>query len=578
MKTGELFTRAVEVLPDPVRERLDGDAPLDWAILADARLGVDLDRAAASHRRLPEPVEALAHRLIRDVGIVPSDVAAGVDRQGAAIGWVHWVTIEADGESYQIRNDRSGEVHAGVRPEAVAGYATLALELATGVHEASERWIEVGEQHRETPEEERNNLARCAVRMCAQLQVQPETISGRPTAASLARTLEYAWNTQDAELRAALAGVRLSTARGARAPRRSYYAPATSHHLHACDAGEMRWLRSLAERASAAEGSGTNARPDAGGRRAARTREEAPPVTFAPEVEVAEAVVAPDLGTLILGSDPETLACESEVAELERAANHLPGAVRRRLGEVHGSGVNQALARFQNRPEVEGVRLAMESGGGMPRWLVDIATVALKDAGAQTRQGTRTGSMRLDRDRDREGRYLGTEARTREYGRLPPIGLLEQVRLGLAFANDAWSGLTALESAGKEGQWTLSEADSGGRELVASERETLEAAQEIGHSLDRIQRAYAAAHGERAPTALEQAAIAAESLRMVGPTIRTVAGWPGSAETPDPRNPEDIARIAAVGEALHGQIRTIANRLIAGWIAEVQAFGEGRSR
>lgn len=578
MNTGELFTRAVEMLPDPVRERLDGDAPLDWAILGDARLGVDLDRAAAAHRRLPEPVEALVHRLIRDVGIVPADVASGVDRQGAAIGWVHWVTIEADGESYQVRNDRSGEVHSGVRPEAVAGFATLGLELAAAVHEACERWIEVGEQHRETPEEERSNLARCAVRMCAQLQVQPETISGRPTAASLARTLEYAWNTQDAELRAALAGVRLSTARGARAPRRSYYAPATSHHLHACDAGEMRWLRSLAERASATERSGTNTSPGTGARRAARPREEAPPATFAQEAAVAEADAAPDLGTLTLGSDPETLASGSQVAELERAVNHLPGAIRRRLGEAYGTGVNQALARFHNRREVDAVRLAVESGGGMPGWLVDLATVALKDTGAQTRQGSRTGSMRLDRDRDREGRYLGTEVRTREYGRLPPIGLLEQVRLGLAFANDAWSGLTALESAGKEGQWTLSEAETGGRELVASERETLEAAQELGHALDRIQRAYSAAHGERAPTALEQAAMAAESLRMVGPTIRTIAGWPGSAETPAPRNPEDIARIAAVGEALHGQIRTIANRLIAGWIAEVQAFGEGRSR
>ena len=578
MNTGELFTRAVEMLPDPVRDRLDGDAPLDWAILGDARLGVDLDRAAATHRRLPEPVEALVHRLIRDVGIVPSDVASGVHRQGAAIGWVHWATIEADGESYQIRNDRSGEVHAGVRPEAVAGYAALGLELAAAVHEACERWIEVGEQHRETPEEERSNLAQCAVRMCAQLQVQPETISGRPTAASLARTLEFAWNSQDAELRTGLAGVRLSTARGARAPRRSYYAPATSHHLHACDAGEMRWLRSLAERASATERSGTNTSPGAGERRAARPREEAPPATFAQEVEVAEAVATPDLGTLILGSDPETLVCESQVAELERAASHLPGAIRRRLGEAYGAGVNQALARFQNRREVDEVRLAVESGGGMPGWLVDLATVALKDTGAQTRQGSRTGSMRLDRDRDRAGRHLGTEVRTREYGRLPPIGLLEQVRLSLAFANDAWSGLTALESAGKEGQWTLSEAESGGRELVASERETLEAAQEVGHALDRIQGAYSAAHGERAPTALEQAAMAAESLRLVGPTIRTIAGWPGSAETPDPRKPEDIARIAAVGEALHGQIRTIANRLIAGWIAEAQAFGEGRSR
>ena len=575
MNTGELFTRSVERLPDPVRERLDGEAPLDWSVLGDSRLGIDLDRAASTHRRLPEPAEALVHRLIRDVGIVPADVASGVDRQGSAIGWVHWVTVESDGESYQIRNDRSGEVHSGVRPEAVAGYATLGLELAAAVHEACERWIEVGEQHRETPEDERSNLARCAVRMCAQLRVQPETISGRPTAASLARTLEYAWNTQDPPLRAALAGVRLSTSRGVRAPRRTYYAPATNHHLHACDVGEMRWLRALAERAAGGERSGVTARAGDGGRSPGAPREETPRPAFAP---VAEPGTAEDHGPLVLGSETEKLVSQREAAELERAANHLPGAVRRRLGEAYGTGITQALARFQSRREVDEVRVAADSGRGLPGWLLDLAAVALRDAGAQTRSGSRTGSMRLERKPILDGRYRGTETGSREFGLFAPVGLLEQIRLGLAFANDAWSGLAALQSAGKEGQWTLNEAASGGRELVAAERETLEAAQEIGHALDRVHRAYAGAHGERAPTALEESAMAAEALRMVGPTVRTAAGWPGSRETPDPRNPEDVARIAAVGESLHGQIRTIANRLIAGWIAEVQAFGESGSR
>ncbi len=575
MNIAEHFTRAVEVLPDAVRERLDGDAPLDWAALGDPGLGVELGRAAGAHRRLPEPVEALVHRLIRDVGIVPADVARGVDRQGAAIAWLHWVTIDADGESYQIRNDRSGEVHTGVRPEAVAGYATIGLELAAAVHGACERWTEAGDLYQETPEDGRSNLAQCAVRMCAQLRVQPETISGQPTAASLARTLEYAWNTRSVEVRAALAAVRLSTARGARAPRRSYYAPATSHHLHACDIGEIRWLRALAERAGAGERSVANVRPGATGREEAT---EIPPVAgegafSAPVVE--------DPGALELGSDPEGLVPDAEVAELERAANHLPGAVRRRLGEAYGTAVGQALARFQNRQEIDEVRAQMGSANGgrgaAPRWLEELASTVLMDAGAQTREGSRTGSVRLDPARDPEGRYQGTEVGTKAFGRLTPAGLVEQVRLSLAFANDAWSGLTGLQSAGKEGHWTLNEAESGSRELAAGERETLEAAQEIGHALDRIQRAYANAHGERSPSALEQAAMAAEALRTVGPTVRTAAGWPGGAETPAARSPEDIARVAAFSEALHGQIRTIANRLIAGWIAEVQAYGEGRN-
>ena len=575
MNAVELFTRAVEMLPDPVRERLDGDAPLDWVQLGDARLGADLDRAASTHQRLPEPVEALVHRLIRDVGIVPGDVAVGVDRQGTAIGWVHWVTVESDGGSYQIRNDRSGEVHTGVRPEAVAGYATLGLELAAAVHDACERWIEVGEREGETPEAERSNLSQCAVRMRAQLRVQPETISGRPTAASLARTLEYAWNTQDASLRAALAGIRLSTARGARAPRRSYYAPATSHHLHACDVGEMRWFRALAERAAASQRSGDRARARDGGRGAGDAREEParPALPLA-----ADAVGAEELGTLVLGSEPESLTAEAETAELERAAGHLPGAVRRRLGETYGAAIAQALARLQNRREVDAIRVAAGTGAGLARWLVELASVLLRDAGAQTRSGSRTGSVHLDREPGRDGRHRGTDVESSRHGPLSPIGLVEQIRLSLAFANDAGAGFAALRSAGKEGRWTLGEAESGGRELAAAERETLEAAQEIGHALDRIHRERAAVHGELAPTALEESAAAAEALRMVGPTVRTAAGWPGSRESPDPRSPEDVARMAAVGEALHAQIRTIANRLIAGWIAEAQAFGEGASR
>ena len=130
MNIAERFTRAVELLPDEVRARLDGDAPLDWAALASAGLGADIGHAAAAPRLLPEPVETLVHRLVEDVGIVPGDVALGVERQGAAAGWLQSVKVEGFGESYQIRNERSGEVHLGVRPEAVAGYATIALELA----------------------------------------------------------------------------------------------------------------------------------------------------------------------------------------------------------------------------------------------------------------------------------------------------------------------------------------------------------------------------------------------------------------------------------------------------------------
>ena len=283
---------------------------------------------------------------------------------------------------------------------------------------------------------------------------------------------------------------------------------------------------------------------------------------------------------LLLGTDPGKRMPDAEMAELEHASNHLPGAVRRRLGEAYGAGVGQALTRIQNGRDVDALRTAMASpngGEGAPRWMEALAATILKDAGAHTRGGARTGSVRLEPGGEGERGYRGTDVETKVSGTLDLAGLIEQVRLGLVYANDAWSGLSSLQSAGREGQWTLGEAESGGRELTGGERETLEAAQQIGLALDERQRAHAELHGERSPSALEQAAITAGALKSVGPTIRTAAGWPGAADAPDPRRSEDVARVAAVAEALHGQIRTIANRLIAGWIAEVQAYGDGRA-
>ena len=588
MNRDEHFNGAVAMLPEAVRERLDGDSPLDWAMLEDPGTGAELGVVVRACRRLPAPVEMLALRLIRDIGIVPADVAAGVERQGAASAWIHWVTIDADGDSYLLRNDRSGEVHIGVRPEAIAGYATLGMELATLVHDAGEQWLDAGEHHRATAEGERSQLARCAVRMHAHLKAQPETIQGQRTAASLARTLEYAWNSQNAKARAALAGTRLSTARGARAPRRSYYSSLNDHRLHACDAGEMRWLRALAERAGAGAGLGpvSGARVKAvravrpGGGAAAKPvvalhREGLSAGTLAPSAGASR----PKAGALELGSDPAGLVPDVEVAELERTVNGLPGAFRRRMGEVCGAVVTEALVRLRSSHEVEAIRTEARlahSGKSTPPWLEELAAALLPDTGARTRNGMRTGAMRLDPQRRPDGMLQATEAETGAVGHLGATGLIEQVRLGLAFANDAWKGLTALQKAVKEGIWTLNEAQRGGANLSAGERETLEAAREIGQALDRVLRSHGRAHGGRAPSTVEQAGMAADTLRKVGPTVRTAAGWPGATEAPNPRDPADVARIATVAEGLQAEIRAVANRLIAGWVAEVQSYGDGQ--
>ena len=588
MHFDELFTRTAALLPGPVRERLDGEFPLDWAVLEDAGTGVAVGEAARARRCLPPPVEALVHRLISDLGIVPADVAAGIERPVAAGAWIDWVTMEADGESYQLRNDRSGEVHAGIHPESVAGYAVLGMDLATLLHQAAERWLEAAAHHRTVPETERGALGRCAVWMREHLRAQPETTSGHRTAASLARALEHAWNAQDFDVRETLSGIRLSTARGARVPRRSYFAPVTGHRLHACDAGEIRWLRALANRAAAGGGTGeaekaaqaahkvgaaddgpgaAAGRPGGGGASPSQRGpggQERPPAT------------------LLLGSDPGGVTPATEVAELVRAANDLPGAVRERLGEAYGVKVADAVGRLQDSRITGALRTALEKtppGQAAPvvPWLGNLASVLLADAGAQTRDGVRTAPARLEAGRRSEDPHRAVEVDSGAFGYLAPCGLVEQIRLGLVYAHDAWAGLGALRNAGREGEWALNEADPESSRLAGDERETLEAARDIGLALGRIERARAAAHEGGPPSALDQAEMAAQTLRAVGPTVRTAAGWPGAASPPNPRAPEDVARIAMVAEGLHGEIRAIANRLIAGWVAEVQGHGESRN-
>ena len=564
MNPEELFTRAVAALPGSVRERLDGDFPIDWTVLEEAGAGADLGEAVRRGHRLPGPVETLVHRLVLDVGIVPADLAAGLEREGAAGAWIHWVTMESQGESYQLRNDRTGEIHAGIRPEAIAGYATLGMELATAAHDAMERWLEAGAHHRDTPEDERSPLAQCAVRMHAHLQARTGTVSGFPTTSSLARELELAWNGQSVEVRAALAGTRLGGARGARAPCRSHYAPVTGFRLHACDAGEIRWLRALAERAAA------GARVGAAG----SGPEEGAQPAHAEGPAAGKSEPSSGTATLELGTAPEKLVPDTEVAEFERTLNRVPDVVRTRVGEAQGVRVAEALERCRNPRVVGALRKDIgpaASGGRVraPRWLEQLAAALLMETGAQTRQGLRTASMRLDPDPQSNGGYRAVEVATAAFGQLTATGLVEQVRLSLAFAHDAWAGFTALHNAGKEGSWGLDEARTNGSRLSAGDREMLEAARDIGRTLDRIRRTHAEVHGQRSPSALERAAMAAEALEAVGPTIRTAAGWPGAAPTPNARDPEDVAKVAAVAEGLHADIRRVANRLIAGRVAEV---------
>ena len=584
MNTEKLFTRAVAALSQAVRKRLDGSAPLDWAMLEDPRTGARLAEAARVHARLPEAVEVLANRMVHEIGIVPSDLAGGWERQKDPTAWIRQASIEPEGESYCIRNRVSGEVHAGVRPEAIAGHSILALELAAAVHEAVDRWIEAGERYKAADGGATSLLGLYAVRMLEHLRPASGADSERRTAAELAVALDRAWNSQDLKTRAALSAIRLRNLRGAHAPRRSYYAPMTGYRLRAYDPGEIQWLRMLAEQAIEAAGTEVKEkeeeRPAASPPLAPPSKPPAAEVTDATDISALEARIrAANEETarlLQLGSPAEELAPERELSGLREAAEKLPDAVRRRMRESCGIGFAHALSRLRNSEEADAVRVEVGSAlakQSVPRWLEELAAALLADAGAQSREGTRTAGLRLHPEEEPEAGYRAVEIEGSAAGRLSALGLVEQARLGLAFATDAWRGHAAIRSAGKEGGWILDKGEAEGSAFSAEERETLEAARRMEQVLDRIQRG----RGTDAPTALEEASMTADTFRGIGAATRMAAGWPGSAEAPDQRVPGDVERVAAISEALHERIRSIANKHIASWIAGNGDSGVGRN-
>jgi len=622
----ELFAHAVASLPQAVRHRIDADPPLDWSALGDPATGVAIAEASRGERRLPEPAETLAAALIREVGIVPADLAAGLEREWAANAWLRQIAVEPDGERYRLRCRRTGELHGRARPEALAGFVLLALDLATLVHRAAESWIEAGDRYPAAADDRPAPLARCAIRVGARLKSLAGPDRGRT--GRLARILEDAWNAQSPEFREELAtAIPPIAAPGACAPSRRHYAPADSYRVEAFDPAELRWLCALGQRAleqappdereNAARGQGRRTEsaapgaapgdsppetgdmpaPDAAaesdpeelaiGRELAELQSAAErlPVARGPgpatrpapgwsddvaalEMTALEAEVrAETTVSLDLATRPDGVAADEALAGFVRAAARLGAPVRRRLGDAHGIGVAQALARLRDPGEADaaaGELRAAIAARQAPAWLEEVASSLLADAGAQARDGTRTGSLNVDFAHRPEG-YLASDAETGFQGRLTLPGLLEQMHLALTFAGHAGTAIGALRTAGTEAGWTLGETINGTSGLAPTEREMLEAARQIEHALDRSR--HASLGIDRRPSALDQAAIAAEAIATVGPTVRAAAGWPGAAEAPDPRDPEDVARMAAFAETLQESVRSISDRQIAGGIS-----------
>ena len=577
VNTDKLFTRAVKALPNAVRDRLDADVPLDWTALERPETGAMLGEAARAHQRLPEPVEVLVNRLIGDVGIATSDLAAGAENVVSAGAWSRSVAVAAEGECYRVWNGSTGELHVGIRPEAVAGYVILALELATTVHEAAERWTQAGERHKAAAGADSSLVVLCAVRIFEHLQSHFEDVRERRTTAGVANALERAWNGQSLKTRASLSAVRLRVGRGVRAPLRRYYTPATSYRLHAFDPNEIRWLRALAEHAEIVvveeeqeERVPENAAKEPAGTRTAtapepeaRSAEASPADFYALEARIRAA--NQDTGTLQF-TRPDALVRDNELTELKVAANRISDAVRRRMRESYGIGFTQALSRLRSADDADALGAeisAVTAKQRAPRWLEELASTFLTDAGAQTSEGTRTTSIRLQYEEEGEAGYRAIEIETGAVGHLTPLGLIQQVRLGLTYSLDARRAHNALQNAGKESSWILDKGEAEGSEFSEDEREMLEAARRLELTLDRVRRTY----DKPMPTALEEASMISDAFKSVGSAARNAAGWPATAEAPDPRDPEEIARVAFVAENLHEGIRAIANKFIAGWIA-----------
>ena len=584
MNTEKSFHRAVTALPKAVRERLDADEPLNWTALESAETGIRLGEAARAHRRLPAAVETLVTRLIGDVGIAASDLAASAEQVVAAGAWSRTVTVAAEGESYRVWDGSNGALHVGVRPEAVAGYVTLALELATTVHETAKQWTEAGERHKTTAGTEASLLALCAVRISQHLQSHFEEVRERRTTAGVANALERAWNGQSLKTRTALSAIRLRVGRSVRAPLRRYYAPATGYRLHAFDLNEIRWLRALAEQAAiaVADVEQEEGLPESVAKKPASTVMPTVPETQAKTSDASpgdfhaleERIRAAneDTGTLQF-TRPEALERDNELTELKAAANRLSDAVRRRMRESYGIGFTQALSRLRGADDTNALGAEISTVMAkqrVPRWLEDLASSLLTDAGAQTGEGTRTTSIRLQHEEDGEAGYRAIEVETGAVGHLTPFALIQQVRLGLSYSLDARRAYSALQNAGKESGWILDKGEAEGNEFSQDERETLEAARKLELTLDRVKRAY----DKQLPTALEEASMISDAFRSVGSAVRNAAGWPATAEAPDPRDPEVIARVALVAENLHERIRAIANKFIASWIAGTSDHGE----
>lgn len=504
--------RAITLCGAEVRERLNGDQPIDWATLESTQTIEATALALTQETRLPKSIERLCGRMAAKLGMCPHDIATRTARTTSLEQWSLDIALEARAETYVAINTRTAKRVIDIEGGALCGYAVLALELATLIASCAEQWREIANNgHRDTI------VFGWAKRMRKEIaKLEPER---EPSIHEIGCAIERAWNTQWLDTRATLAKRRMKNTRDLSPPQCAHYAPKHGFRLQAGNPGALRWLKALAREVE------SEAFADESANRNGEEATQDSTAQLRPK--------APAPGT---------------AGELMRAASKLPGSARRRIAETYGQTTEKVIEQAHSTEGAEALIeqvMNAQPGAHQSIWAI---TAIIADATAPSIQ---------------------VESRRGELKEYEQHSLLAALIAALKHTADTTRTASALVRAGAEAEWAREEASSNENCVAESDAEMLEAAERLGAAME----ATGDPQEKGEPTAFETAIQITTGLEAAGPTVRLAAGWPASAKAPDPNNPDDIARCAEQAETLNTAVRRIANQIIAGWLSATPEQG-----
>ena len=146
----------------------------------------------------------------------------------------------------------------------------------------------------------------------------------------------------------------------------------------------------------------------------------------------------------------------------DRAQGRCQPYLRRRPAAdegIYGIGFTQALSRLRSADDADALGAEISTVMAKqraPRWLEELASTFLTDAGAQTSEGTRTTSIPPPIRRRRRAGLPRHRNRDRCRRSSTPLGLIQQVRLGLSYSLDARRATTLCRTPERKaaGSWT----------------------------------------------------------------------------------------------------------------------------